>query len=85
MKPRVYPILHFATGVVSYTCDRTVRRFRSLAKGTLFIIGHDEDVVYEKSGPLEITCRYPGSDPRLGQSAEMNDNPWVEPLVEVVK
>ena len=83
MSRRKYPILFPAVGVTHFQCVGTVTRFRLLPPGTLFLMGEDEDIVYQKSGALEIALRYPASDARLCCSAELNDDPWCEPMEAV--
>lgn len=83
---RTYTITHPDAKSVRYQCDRTVQRFRSLPVGSLFLIGEQAEVVYEKTGKLEVTlaCATDGVPaPALRAAAAMNDNPWCEPLIEV--
>lgn len=78
MKPRVYSIRFPDQPLDRFVCDRTVVRFRALPIGAFFLIGADEDTVYQKVGALlRMTVL-----PWCGDESPMNDNPWCEPLVE---
>lgn len=83
---RTYTITRPDAKSARYQCDGTVQRFRSLPMGSLFLIGERAEIVYEKTGKLEVTLAYATDGvtaPALRVAAEMNDNPWCEPLTEV--
>lgn len=85
MKSRIYTI-HFPYKAEpeKLRCVGTVNRFYSLKPGTCFLMGDDEETVYEKLDNQNVVQILPWShDGYIEMDTNHKGNPWCEPLEQI--